>query len=58
MIKIADTYDKDRLAALVRIYRAATVAKDFVLEAEAARQLLSEFGVVVPCTERDRGVGK
>lgn len=47
-----DKYDNDRLAALVRIYRAATVAKDYLLEAEAVQQLKSEFGLVVPCTER------
>lgn len=46
-------YDKERLAALVRIYRAATVAKDYQLESEAAHQLKSEFGVVVPCTTGD-----
>ena len=54
MIKRAttqDNYDKDRLAALVRIYRAATVARDYLLEAEAVQQLKAEFGLVVPCTD-------
>lgn len=50
MIKRTDKdYEKDRLAALVRIYRAAGVAGDYLLEAEAVHQLKTEFGLVVPC---------
>ena len=43
-------YNKERLAALVRIYRAASVAKDYQLESETVSQLKDEFGLSLPCT--------